>query len=198
MLKTTIDNTVSSFGSKIAENETKNKSIENEFKKLKTVDLSYFIDKNYFEEDGSQNYLVFQPISRYFKMNGKHISSWKSKGLSDETITPYVTSDNSLTPLTDHYGTNVEVKFNGSCLKQSNKLTYDYGHRENVYIVFELDASGSNDNDPTLKNYLFGSGNLTKNTNIEKGLEHMLTAEKIYSINFTVTNTVKLALQWGI
>ena len=198
MLKTTIDNTVSSFGSKIAENETKNKSIENEFKKLKTLDLSYFIDKNYFEEDRSQNYLVFQPISRYFKMNGKYISSWKSKGLSDETITPYVTSDNSLTPLTDHYGTKVEVKLNGSCLKQSNKLTYDYRHRENVYIVFELDASGSNDNDPTLKNYLFGSGNLTKNTDIEKGLEHMLTAEKIYSINFTVTNAVKLALQWGI
>ena len=34
-------------------------SIENEFKKLKTLDLSYFIDKNYFEEDGAQNYLVF-------------------------------------------------------------------------------------------------------------------------------------------
>ena len=121
-------------------------------------------------------------------MNGKYISSWKSKGLSDETITTYATSDNSLTPLIDHYGTKVEVKFNGSCLKQSNKLTYDYGHRVNVYIVFELGASGSNDNDPTLKNYLFGSVTLTKNTDIEKGLEHTLTAEKIYSINFTVTN----------
>ena len=28
----------------------KNKSVENEFKKLKTFDLSYFIGKNYFEE----------------------------------------------------------------------------------------------------------------------------------------------------
>ena len=36
---------------------------------LKTFDLGYFIGKNYFEEDGAQNYLVFQPIIRYFKVN---------------------------------------------------------------------------------------------------------------------------------
>ena len=76
-------------------------SIEYEFKKLKTFDLSYFIGKSHFEEDGRQNYLVSQPIFKYFKIiaNTKLISSWKSKGLSDETITPYATSDNSLTPL---------------------------------------------------------------------------------------------------
>ena len=54
-------------------------------------------------------------------------SSWKSKGLSDETITPYATSDNSLTPLIDHYGSKVRVKFNRGCLKQSNKLSYIIG-----------------------------------------------------------------------
>ena len=37
--------------------------------KLKTFDSNYFIGKNHFEEDGSQNYLVFQPIIRYFKVN---------------------------------------------------------------------------------------------------------------------------------
>ena len=52
--------------------------------------------------------------------------------------------------------------------KTVNKLTYDYGHRINVYIVYELDTSGSNDNDPTLKNCLFGAVTLTKNTDIEK------------------------------
>ena len=57
--------------------------------------------------------------------NGKYISSWKSKGLSDETFTPYATSDNSLTPLIDHYGSKVRVKVTKSCLKQPNKLTYD-------------------------------------------------------------------------
>ena len=69
----------------------------------------------------------------------------------DETITPYSTSDNSLTPLIDHYGSKVRVKFNKGCLKQSNKLTYSYGARVNIYIVYELGASTSNDSDPTLK-----------------------------------------------
>ena len=37
-----------------------------------------------------------------------------------------------------------------------------------LHIVFELDPSGSNDNDPTLKNYLFGAVTLTKNADIDK------------------------------
>ena len=43
--------------------------VENELKKLKTFDSSYFIGKIHFEEDGAQNYLVFQPMHRYFKTN---------------------------------------------------------------------------------------------------------------------------------
>ena len=38
----------------------------------------------------------------------------------------------------------------------------------NVYIVYELGASSSKDNDPTLKNCLFGSVTSTKNVDIEK------------------------------
>ena len=82
-------------------------------------------------------------------------SSWKSKGLSDETITPYATSDNSFTSLIDHYGVRIRLKFNKSCLKHSNKLTYDYGHRVNIYTVYELGASSSNDSDSTLKNCFY-------------------------------------------
>ena len=65
--------------------------------KLKTFDSCYFIGKSRFEEDGTKNYLVFQPMYRYFKMitNTNYISSWKSKGLSAESIKP---PDNSLTP----------------------------------------------------------------------------------------------------
>ena len=98
---------------------------------------SCFRGKNCFDEDGTQNYLVFQQKMRYFRIiaNTKYISSWKSKGLSDETITPYATSDNSLTPLIDHYSTKIRLKFKKSCLKQQNKLTYDNGHIVNVYIV---------------------------------------------------------------
>ena len=169
MTKTNFDNVVSSLSCKITENKTRNEYIENLFKKLQSLYLNYFIGKSYFEEDGTQNYIVFQPIHRYFKItNTKYISSWKSKGLSDKTITPYATSDNSLTPLIDHYGRKVRVKFNGSCLKQPNKLTYSYGGKVNIYIVYDLGASGSNNSDPTLKNYLFGAVTLTKNADIDK------------------------------
>ena len=129
----------------------------------------------------------------------------------------------------------------GSYLKQT-KISYTNGKVVNIYIVYELSASGSNNNDPSLKNCLFGAVTLTKNTDIEKygysgygigfdrssftfpgggfsqnvlifgvdmsssahidnkkkdilllgkgptqGLEYTLTAEKMYSINFTVT-----------
>ena len=88
--------------------------------KLKTIDSCYFIDESHFEEDGTQNYLVFQPMYRYFKViaNTKYIPwSWKSKGLSDESIKSPATSDNSLSPLIDYLGDKIRLKFNGSCLK---------------------------------------------------------------------------------
>ena len=129
MTKTNFDNTVSSLNSKIARNKTKNESIENELKKLKTLNLSYFIGKSHFEEDGAQNYLVFQPIKRLFtiRANSNLISLWQSKGLSGETIKPPAASDNGLTQLFKYYGGKIRVKFNKGCLKQPNKLTYDYG-----------------------------------------------------------------------
>ena len=86
-------------------------------KKLQTFDSSYFRGKSHFEKDGAQNYLIFQPIIRYFRVNKKYILPWKSKGLSDKTITPCTTSDNSLTPLIDHYGSKVRVKFNNRLFK---------------------------------------------------------------------------------
>ena len=66
---------------------TKNKIdyllVQNELNKLKTFDSSYFVDKSQFEEDGRQNYLVFQPIIMYFKVNRiantDYVSSWKCK-----------------------------------------------------------------------------------------------------------------------
>ena len=68
MTKTNFDNKISSLDGKIAENKTKNESLENEIKKLTTLDLSYFIGKSHFEEDGAQNCLVFQPLNKYFKI----------------------------------------------------------------------------------------------------------------------------------
>ena len=141
-----------------------------------------------------------------------------------------------------YYNNKIRLKFNESCLKQHN-LHYKHKNIVNIYIVYELDASTSYDNDPTLKNCLFGAVTLTKNADIDKygysgygtgfdrrssfsfldgwfgqnvlicgvdmsspthidnkkkdmlvlgkgptkGLEHTLTAEKLYSIKFTVT-----------
>ena len=49
-----------------------------------------------------------------------------------------------------------------AAIKQ-RKMQYTHGAIVNIYIVYELGASGSNDNDSTLKNCLFGAVNLTKN-----------------------------------
>ena len=149
----------------------------------------------------------------------------------------------------------MRVKFTGSHLKQP-KFTYTHKAIVNIYIVYQLRASAWNNNNPTLKKFLFGSVTLTKNADIDKykysdygtgfdrrssfsfpgdgfgqnvlifgvdmspsahidnnkkdilvfgkgptqGLEHTLTAEKMYSINFTVVKykfCFKSALQWS-
>ena len=175
------------------------------------------------------------------------MSSWKSKGLSAESIKPPATSNNSLTPVLNYYGSKTRVKFNGSCLQQP-KLSYTHGTIVNIYIVYELSASSSHSDDPTLENCLFGTVTLTKNpdgideygysgygnwiwekikffifssgfgqnaiifgidmsssahvNNKKKdilifgkgptqGLEHTLTAEKMYLIKFVVTKKQK-------
>ena len=113
--------------------------------------------------DGFQAYLIFQPVYKYFKTitNTNYISSWKSKGLSAESIKPFPTSDNSLTPLIDYYNYNIRVKFNGSILRQP-KVTYTHGKLVNIYIFYELVGSSSHSDDPKLKNCLFGAVTLTK------------------------------------
>ena len=92
--------------------------------------------------DGSQVYLVFQAAHIYIKIiaNTKYISEWKSKELSDESIKPFPTSDNSLTPLIDYYSYYIRVNFNGNILKQP-KVSYTHGKIVNIYIVYELGGS---------------------------------------------------------
>ena len=169
--KTKFDAKLLNRNRKFAANKSKHLLVENELNKLKTFDSSYFIGKSHFEEDGVQNYWAFQLIIRYFKVNTiantDYVSSWKSKGLSAESIKPPTTSDNSLTPELNYYGTKTRVKFTRSCLKQSSHILT---HKKvvNIYIVYELAASSSHDSDPTIKNCLFGAVTLTKNANIDK------------------------------
>ena len=65
---------------KITTNKAKHLLAENELKKLKTFDLGYFIGKSHFEEDRTQNDLVFHPMTKYFILNGNtlYILSWQS------------------------------------------------------------------------------------------------------------------------
>ena len=247
--KTDFDVKLLSRNRKIAANISKHLLVENELKKLKTFDSTYYRGKSHFEEDGTQNYLVFQPMYRYFKRvvgvgSGNYIYVWKSKGMSDENVTSLPTSDYSFNLQLSCFGTKTRLEFKGSCLKHG-KLKYTHGKTVKIYNVYELTASYSNDNDSTLKNSLFGAVKLTKNADIDeygyfgygigfdrrssflfpgggfgqnviifgvdmsssihfdnkkkdiliigKGatqdLEHILTAEKMYSINFTKANT---------
>ena len=52
---------------------------------------SFIISQNYFDNDGTQNYLVFEPLIKYFEVskttNPINIS-WKSKGFSNEIVKP--------------------------------------------------------------------------------------------------------------
>ena len=98
--------------------------------------------------------------------NTEFISAWKSKELSNRSITP-TTSDHRLNPHVNYYGTKIRVKSNGSYLKQ-DKITYTHKNVVSIYIVYELGASNSQSDDLTLENCLFGAARLTKNADIDK------------------------------
>ena len=94
--KTDFDATLSSLNRKITANKTKHFLNDN--------NLSYNRGKQYFDEgSGKQNYLVFLPMGKYLKLNSvvgviDRLLSWQSKRLSNKSIKPPTTSDNSLTP----------------------------------------------------------------------------------------------------
>ena len=136
---------------------------------LKAFDSSYFRGKNHFEDDGTQNYLVFQPMYRYFKKigNTNRISSWKSKGLSDESIKTLSARNNILNPSLSYIGTKTRVKFNRSCLKQ-DKIKFTHEKAVNIYIAYEINKIFSICRYPTLENCLFGAVSLTKHTHIDQ------------------------------
>ena len=156
---------------RVTSNKSKHLLVENELKKLKTFDSSYFKCKSHFEEDDTQNSLVFQPMYKYFKKiagvgSGNYVYFWKSKGLSDERLDANTASNYSITPELSYYATKTGVEFNGSCLKQ-DKVGYNHGTIVNIYIVYEI-SKNYKSNYPTLENCLFGAVSLTKNADIDQ------------------------------
>ena len=162
---TDFDAKLSSINRKITANKTKHFLNDN--------DLSYYRGKQYFDEgNGKQNYLVFLPMGKCFKLNSvvntaDYVSSWQYKGISNEISKPPTTANNSVTPELNYYGTKTRVKFTRSCFKQSDHI-FTHKRVVNIYIVYELGTSSSNFSDPTIKNCLFGAVTLTKNADIEK------------------------------
>ena len=109
-------------------------------------------------------------MHKYFKIasdNPSIILSWKSKGLSDESIKPPTTSNKMLNPSLDFVGTKARVKFNGDCLKQE-KITFNHGKIVNIYIVYEIEKSVNISSCSTLENCLFRAVKLTKHVDVDQ------------------------------
>ena len=130
----------------------------------------YFCFKSYFENDGTQNYLVFQPTLGYLKRFSNtidHILPWKSKGLSDESIKPPSISTSILNSLLNYVGTKIGVEFKGSCLRH-DKISFDHGKIVHIYIVYEIKRNCHISSYPTLENSLFDGVKLTKYPDIDQ------------------------------
>ena len=64
--KPDFDFELKSISDRATKNKTKYLLVENEVKRTQKIDTTYFRGTSHFEEDGTQNYLVFQPMYRYF------------------------------------------------------------------------------------------------------------------------------------
>ena len=135
--KTIFDSELKKFDDKVSANSSKVLSYEHKLKQREDTindlerDASYFRGKNYFDgSDGIQNYLVFQPIYKYYKTSVKGsttcLFSWESKGLSNEKISSIATSNYNQAPSLAYDNVRIKLKFVGALLKE-DKITYNHG-----------------------------------------------------------------------
>ena len=122
----------------------------------------------YFSSGIFQNYLVFIPVKKYIKYFSRttRINSWKSNRISEENIENIIKSDSNFSTFVDHHLL-PDINFSGQCLINDNFSILK--KVINLYISDEL-SSWSRDlnTDFTLVSCLFGSVNLTKNTDPDK------------------------------
>ena len=80
------------------------------------------------------------PFWRWWNIKSFNISVvslvYKSKELSDESIKPPATSDNSLSAGTLFSGTKLLLKFDGSCLKQEKSNFYSLNYNKCLYCLW--------------------------------------------------------------
>ena len=88
--------------------------------------------------------------------------------MSDESIKPPATSNNTLDQELNSVGNKIRAKFDGSCSKQ-DKITFNHGNIANIYIFYQINLWNRGFDDyPVLENSLFVAVNLTKNPVIDK------------------------------
>ena len=95
--------------------------VETELKILNTFEAAYYRGKNYFEEDDTQNYLVFQGVYKCFKdvhasktIIKFHANSWISKGLSSEKSSSV---SGFKRPFIEYTDSRIKLKFDESILR---------------------------------------------------------------------------------
>ena len=76
-------------------------------------------------------YIYFRTVS----INDSNILSWKSKGLSHESVKPPSTSNKMFNPSVNYVGAKARVEFKGDCLKQG-KISFDNGKIIIIYILY--------------------------------------------------------------
>ena len=168
-----VDDNASANSSNVLLYERKLKQKEDTINDLER-DTCYFRGKNYFGDDGMQNYFVFQPMYKYCKRvidstdKTVYVHYWQSKGLSDGKINaPNTSSSNNQEPILQYGGTGIRLKFKGDLLRQ-NKVTYNHGKIVNIYIVYEISSTFTSQRSFTLKYSLFGAVKITKHADISK------------------------------
>ena len=132
--------------------------------KTKYIRLNSFY---YFNNDGAQLYLIFQPIYTIiatFSGLPNIISVWGSNGLSNEKFwSPYTTNE-ILSPKLQWNKYKLRLGFEGSCLKEEDIAPVIANNIVNLSIVHELDSWPPDlDTEFTLVACFFGGANLTKN-----------------------------------
>ena len=180
--KTDFDDKIKKLSKNVTSNKTKHVLVENELneklEKFKSISakrltkgfinkFSIFNGAKYFSSGTFQNYLVFIPVKKYIKYfsGTTRINSWNSYGISEENIENVTKSDSNFAPtFVDHFLLS-DIDFNKNCLINNNisiaKQVID------IFISYSLNQwqKDLNLDLNTVVNCLFGSVELTKNTN---------------------------------
>ena len=161
--KTDFDGQLKKVSDRVTSNKAKHLLTENELKKLKTFDLSYFLGKNYFDgNDGAQNTLVFQTMKKYFELpNQDQIDEWKSKELSNQYLHVVSTLGNVVLskPIKPMH---VIFKRKGALVQSENDIIAGRPI-VNIYIVYKTSPKTIN-SDFIFRDCLFGAIKITNTT----------------------------------